>query len=424
MLTDAGATLTDTEVVAHFAEVMRRGLIEVSRRKIDRYNDRHDRTHHDPLFDPNRPSAVTFSELSEIYLAEKAQDYSLNGISQKRMDKVKASVTTLCAIIGGDTLTHTIDDDIVQNVRSIVARIPNNRVKLYPKLSLEQAIERGAKAGKPTLSSTTQRTYLDILRELLKVAVRKKLLTSNPAADIRPLQKDALASHDKRIPWTDQQIRGFFMGCFYRSCAPKAVYPYAKKDYAWRFWLPLIMLLSGARPNEVCQLNGHDIRQTDAGVWFMNMTDEGEGKSLKTDASKRRVPIHPELVRIGFLAFAEERRKAKNGPRLFPSLKPDKYGNMAHYPSKRFNEKLISAEIILDDRQSLYSLRHNVRDALRRIKAPPETLHAIAGWSPAGKAVSDDYGDAGNPDLHVEYVEKIAYLGLDLSFLYVSGATA
>lgn len=71
--------------------------------------------------------------------------------------------------------------------------------------------------------------------------------------------------------------------------------------------------------------------------------------------------------------------------------------------------------------QVFYSFRHAVRDAMRRAKVPSETLLAVTGWSPAGKAVSDDYGDAGNPDLHIEWVEKIGYPGLDLSFLYGAG---
>jgi len=51
------------------------------------------------------------------------------------------------------------------------------------------------------------------------------------------------------------------------------------------------------------------------------------------------------------------------------------------------------------------------------VKAPAETLLAVCGWSPSGKAVSDDYGDPGDPDLHAEAVAQISYPDLDLSFL-------
>jgi hypothetical protein len=122
---------------------------------------------------------------------------------------------------------------------------------------------------------------------------------------------------------------------------------------------------------------------------------------------------------MGFLDFVERRRKEQDqGTRLFASLKPNKYGDLSHYLLKRLREKFIPQEIELGDRQSVYSLRHNVRDALRRLKAPPDALRHIAGWS-EGRNVSDQYGDPGNPDLYAEYVAGITYPGLDLSFLFV-----
>ncbi|GAA4822370.1 hypothetical protein GCM10023232_19800 [Sphingosinicella ginsenosidimutans] len=125
------------------------------------------------------------------------------------------------------------------------------------------------------------------------------------------------------------------------------------------------------------------------------------------------------MIRAGFLKFVDTHRKADGtGASLFPTLKPDQYGNLARYPTKRLNETYLPAAIKVGERQSLYSLRHNVRDALRRIKAPPEALRAIAGWSPGGKSASDNYGDPTNPDLYRDWVEGIAYEGLDLSFLH------
>ncbi|SCW52178.1 hypothetical protein SAMN02927924_01003 [Sphingobium faniae] len=133
------------------------------------------------------------------------------------------------------------------------------------------------------------------------------------------------------------------------------------------------------------------------GVWYMSMTDEKDGNSLKTQASRRRVPIHSELIQIGFLQFVGRQKQLGASARLFPTLKPNKYGNLAWYPVKRFNEQFLPAAMTLEERQSLYSLRHNVRDALRRVKAPAETLLAVTGWLPSGKAISDNYGDPGNP---------------------------
>ncbi len=421
-----GARLEDKEIVTKFAEVVRRGLIELQNRKLDRLDYRHDRSFHDPLFDPLRAPAVTFGALADTFWAERSEEYRENGVSAKRADKVKAELSLLCEAIGAETPLSAISDDTVQAVRSLLSRLPANRKKVYPKLSLSKAIEKAQTDGRPPLDPVTQAQYLRALRDVLAVGLRKGLIRHNPAADVKPIKKSKLSAAEKRLPWTDDQIIGFFTGKFYQRFRPQASQPYTNRDRGWRFWVPLLMLLTGARPNEICQLLTADLKRTKSGTWYLDLIEceDDDSKSIKTESSRRRVPLHPELIKISFLSFVEERRKkhGRNELRLFPEIKPDKYGNMAAYPTRRFREHFIPAEITLGKRQVFYSLRHNVRDALRRAKAPPETLLAVTGWSPSGKAVSDDYGDPGNPDLHIEWVERIAYPGLDLGFLYAEKA--
>ncbi|MEZ5796915.1 MAG: DUF6538 domain-containing protein [Paracoccaceae bacterium] len=284
-LISAGATLTDEDAVAGFAEVVRRGLIEINRRRIDRLEDRHDRLFHDELFNPARPVAVTFGELVSMFVAEKKAEYAANGIRQKSADRIDAITGYLSELIGEATPVASIDDDLIQKARTLIAATPSNRDKFYPKLPLAKQIERAAKEGKPTLAAATQGFYLDSLRDILKVAARKRLIGFNPAEDVKPLVKSKVAAADKRLPWALDQVKQFFTGAFYQSCAPDAPVPYAKPDRPWRFWLPLIMLYSGARPNEVLQLEVGDIRKTEAGVWYFDLQNEDDEKQIKNEAS-------------------------------------------------------------------------------------------------------------------------------------------
>lgn len=97
---------------------------------------------------------------------------------------------------------------------------------------------------------------------------------------------------------------------------------------AYKFWLPHVGLFSGARVNELCQLNPqHDIRQDEkSGLWFFDITEDSAShkdveKSVKTKSSKRRVPIHPQLLEIGFLGYVEHLKK-KGHTLLFPGFLP------------------------------------------------------------------------------------------------------
>lgn len=419
-LSSAGATITDEDAVRGIAEVVRRGLMEISRRRIDRLEDRHDRTFHDELFNPARPPTVTFGEVIGIYRAEKLAEYAANGVREKSADRLHSITNYLKELIGENTPVASIGYDLIQKARAQIAATPSNREKVYPCLPLDKQIEKAAKDGKPLLSAATQSFYTDSLRDVLKVAAQRQLITFNPAADIKPLKKNTVSAEARRLPWTLDQVKQFFTGSFYQSCAPDAAIPYPKPDRPWRYWLPLVMLFSGARPNEILQLEVGDIRQTKAGVSFMDLMNEDETKQVKNEASRRRVPIHSELIKLGFLRFVEERKKApkSTGLRLFHTAKPDKYGAYSDKASKAFHRSFFPQDVELGPRQHLYSLRHCVRDALRRAKAPPEALR-LAGWS-ISKSASDGYGDPTDPDMLAEWVEAIAYPGLDLSFLHIN----
>lgn len=424
ILAQASVVPEDEHAYMQFAEWVRRGLVELARRRLDRYSENFGKEFHDKLFDPAALTEVTFGALTKMYWAEKKEEFDANSVSKKRADKVMAVLKYLDEAVGSATPVSSIDDDVVQKVRTLLAKTPTNRTKLYGDISLNDAIDRGLKEGKCALSSQTQRLYLEIFKGVLNTARRKKLVQFNPAEDAKPIAKPAVTADQKRLPLTTQQLIAFFGSSFFQSCAPKASQPYDKPDRDWRFWMPLIMVFMGPRPNEIAQLMVRDVKQSAAGTWYIDMVeDHGDetAKSLKTSSSRRRIPLHPELEKIGFLTFVEKRRKESPSfdARLFPNLKPNKYGNRAWYAARRFNETFLPASITLGPRQSLYSLRHNVRDALRRINAPADALLAIAGWSPSEKAVSDDYGDPGNPDLYTKWVAGIAYPGLDLSFLYL-----
>ena len=217
------------------------------------------------------------------------------------------------------------------------------------------------------------------------------------------------------------QLKVLFEGKFYRDCS-HTIPPYRCDKDGWRFWLPLICLFMGIRPNEACQMRTSDLKRTELGTWYADLVetaddDEGVIKTIKTETSRRKVPIHPELICIGLVEFALARHRMDRGAMLFGGLKADEYGNFAKYALRRFREQYFPKEMALGPRQSFYSLRHCFRDALRRIDAPPDALQALGGWS-QGSRVSDNYGDRSNPDYQIRFMSQVSFPGLDLSHLH------
>ncbi len=126
------------------------------------------------------------------------------------------------------------------------------------------------------------------------------------------------------------------------------------------------------------------------------------------------IPLHPELVRCGFLAFAEAQRAAGHA-RLFPELKHDVRGHHADAFSKWFARSLRRSGA-KQPRTSFHSFRHNFRDALREADVGREATLALGGW--AGQGVADQvYGSGLRPRTLAAEVAKVTY-DLDLSHLY------
>ena len=108
------------------------------------------------------------------------------------------------------------------------------------------------------------------------------------------------ASESERKPFTPDQAR-----LIYTELTENPSGLVRKDSHKWGM---LLGMFTGARLNEICQLDIADVKQ-DGDTWFLNITDEGDDtKSVKSKAGRRKVPLHSELIRLGFLDFVDSRR--------------------------------------------------------------------------------------------------------------------
>jgi integrase len=83
------------------------------------------------------------------------------------------------------------------------------------------------------------------------------------------------------------------------------------------FWIPLMAAYTGGRREELAQLYVRDIHQHESGSWFIRIIDDRPDKSVKTDSSRREIPIHEDLIALGFLTLVQDRHPED---RVFPQL--------------------------------------------------------------------------------------------------------
>ncbi|MEO7323651.1 MAG: site-specific integrase [Dokdonella sp.] len=104
-------------------------------------------------------------------------------------------------------------------------------------------------------------------------------------------------------------------------------------------WGAVIGLYTGARVSEVGQIALADFFTNDEGIWCVRITDEGDGQSLKNDASNRTVPIHPHLLALG-LRERVARLSLLGEKQLFPRAKAGSVNGMGNWLSKAYGRHL------------------------------------------------------------------------------------
>jgi integrase len=149
------------------------------------------------------------------------------------------------------------------------------------------------------------------------------------------------------------------------------------------FWLPLLALFTGCRRSELTKRKVTDITQID-GQWCLSIVS-AKDQPLKTAGSARTVPLHPELIGLGFLEFVSAARVSK-GEWLFPAVATDKAANTWGQWFRRYLDRLGLA----GGGRGLHSLRHCFIDALRAAGVPEDLNDALTGHS--NHSVGRSYG--------------------------------
>ena len=170
---------------------------------------------------------------------------------------------------------------------------------------------------------TFEDTYVASIRPFLKASIRNfqdKGFPLGLTTDGTEYHGDRYGGESKQRAFTLPELKRLFEGTEIQAIAKNP-------KLAHHFWLPHLGLFTGARVNEICQLNPQTdiVSEPETGIWHIWITTESESdsrvrKSVKTGES-RRVPIHKKLIELGFLKYVEQ-VKATGSKLLFPDWKP------------------------------------------------------------------------------------------------------
>jgi integrase len=315
----------------------------------------------------------------------------------------------------GDLAVVEIKRSHVRQYREAIQAVPRHRAGKLRKATLPELSAWGLKHPEaPRVSAATVNKQLGAVMAIASWAHANGVIPEDtPWSD--PFAKMSIQEdQSERTSFETTELQRLFVAPVFT----RHEYPQGGRGSA-AFWLPLLALFTGARQGELTGLAASDVQiDTETSTPLLFITEKvSRGRRLKTKTSRRVIPIHAELVRLGFLQYAEEVRSRDGADAwLFPLVAPVKGKGRSSTWSRWFG-RYLRAQGITDTAKVFHSFRHSVNDALRRGKVDHELREALIGHSSGSKV---DYGAKqmltrwGAAELE-DAVSKIAYPGLDLS---------
>ncbi|MHA3793610.1 site-specific integrase [Sphingomonas sp. YL-JM2C] len=354
---------------------------------------------------------ITFKDASERYLKELFQAER----KEKTEGRYRAEMRHITSYFGEQTVLADLKRADLIAFRDTFSKLPPNFSKrLTDEVSLRDLAAAHTEDA-PALKWETLDKYLSALNRFIRWAYKEEY-TERPWDDLKPLTSKPDGSMAK-LPFKDDELRRIFNRPIYTGCKDDQngfAKPGPNIVRRSRYWAPLIALFMGLRAGEILQLTPAHFRVSNMGTPFVVLTPD---MRLKNDNAQREIPVHPNLIAIGLLAWVE-RRRDRPTDKLFPEVGLDTYEAESPIFSKRFRSDLKHFE--LGERRkklTFHSFRHTFKSALDRAAVPEQEKDELCGWA-RGKKIGRRYGSGLEADVLKPHLEAVEF-DLDLSHLFL-----
>lgn len=279
-----------------------------------------------------------------------------------------------------DIPSKKIEEEEIEKYCDSMWRFPMNYGSMKNVGDAKQALN----AGLPPQSKANASKKIRMVKTFLIWAYKKKKLEQELDELLPVEKKDKKRDKSKEgfQPWTLPELKKIF---------ERDTYPV---DIGWKYWTPILALFTGARANEIAQLQVADFMTTASGIPCISITDledeeDDEGpidpdesetpiKTVKNASSRRWVPIHPKLLELGLLSFVEG-MKAKGEVRLFPELPYVRESRYGRKPSRYFSETTKKLGIYKKHKKVFHSFRSTLNGILMKNGMPQELREYVLG---------------------------------------------
>jgi integrase len=259
--------------------------------------------------------------------------------------------------------------------------IPLTSIKKAHVVAYVDAMRERTIDGKP-LAPTTIRQRLAAIKAILQFALSLDLIDFNPAAGV-VAPKDTRSLVDQTYtPFEKAELKQIVKFTDELWGKRNFTTPLTKQHRASDLMTTLrILIWTGARPEEICQLRVNDIDLDQRAIFITNASDEiANQRQTKNEASVRVIPIHSKLMPV------LEKHFDGDGL-LFPSFEPGtKDGRFSRVISHEWSFHV--RPIVNDRAKVLYSLRHTWARESMSVGMPELIRNQIMGHTNTSTSAS------------------------------------
>ncbi|WP_179023043.1 tyrosine-type recombinase/integrase [Shewanella sp. Scap07] len=265
----------------------------------------------------------------------------------------------------GDIDVTLIDKRMVKGLLSRYQDFPKGNIKPYHAMTVREvmAFDEEDIAEYEKVSAKTVKGLLKLCQSFFSayLTVERDIFQTAPTANVRYEVKSVSYAN-----FSDTQIR---------KLKEKAV----SLD-GWQKWAILLAIFTGARRGDITGLTSESLRlDEDTQRYYLWI------KSGKTDAATRPIPLHKDLIKLGFVEFAQECDNY-----LFPEI-VNNPNRLTYHAQSLMEEQDIPASNDKGQRYTLHSFRHSFITKVQQCGVGTSLFQTVVGHQKTELGISKRY---------------------------------
>jgi len=248
--------------------------------------------------------------------------------------------------IAKETNVKKYDAKTAKYIRDCLYQCPKNteKIQCFKGMTIEEIINLNKELKYKLLNELTVEGYISAFRDFFTWLVHEDEVKKNPFDGLKLKRRKLIALHKRRSAYTNEELDRIFNAKFLK-----------KGNYSncFRFWILPLLRFTGARLNELIQLESKDFEIID-NIYCVHLYPY----EYKTEYSGRTIPVHPRLIEMGIKEFV----RVMDGE-LFPETRKykkcrtDGVSKWAQYWRKKMG---------FGSGKDLYSFRHTYINELKQ----------------------------------------------------------